>query len=108
LLGLVTFIASRRTKEIGIRKVVGASVRQIIMLLLRDFIGLVLIAFMISIPISWYGLDTWLEAFAYRTNFGFMAIAAGCLAVSMFALATITYQSVKAAIGNPVESLRSE
>ena len=108
LFGLVTYMASQRTKEIGIRKIMGASVQQIVALLSKDFLRLVFIAFVIAIPISWYGMNEWLKSFAYRIDFSFMvAVIAGC-AVVLIALLTVSYQSIKAAMGNPVESLRSE
>jgi putative ABC transport system permease protein len=108
LLGLVTYMASQRTKEIGIRKVMGASVNQIIALLSKDFLQLVATAIVIAIPISWYGISQWLQTFAYRIDFNFLIAAyAGC-AVILIALLTVCYQSIKAATGNPVKSLRSE
>ena len=108
LLGLVTYVASQRTKEIGIRKVLGASVQQIVVLLSKDFIRLVIVALVIAIPISWYGMNQWLQTFAYRIDFSFLvASIAGCMVV-LIALVTVSYQSIKAAMGNPVDSLRSE
>ena len=108
LFGLSTFAVERRTKEIGIRKVLGAQVRQIVQLLSSDFLKLVAIALVIACPIAWYAMDTWLESFAYRVAiswwmFGF----AGILAVGL-AFLTVGFQSFKAAIANPVEALRAE
>jgi putative ABC transport system permease protein len=108
LFGLAAFSAEVRTKEIGIRKVVGASVNQIVALITKDFVKLVAIAFVVSIPITWYGMNKWLENFAYHIDFSFFTV---CLAGGMvlaIALLTVGYQSVHAAMGNPVKSLRSE
>lgn len=108
LLGLVTYMATQRTKEIGIRKVMGASVSQIVVLLSKDFFKLVVVAIAIALPLSWYGMNQWLQTFAYRIDFSFaVAAIAGCLVV-LVALLTVSYQSIKAAMGDPVKSLRSE
>lgn len=108
LLGLVTYMALQRTKEIGIRKIMGASVRQIVVLLSKEFLRLVIIAFVIAIPISWYGINEWLKTFAYRTDFSLAVAGSAGIAVVSIALVTLSYQSIKAAIGNPVDSLRNE
>jgi putative ABC transport system permease protein len=108
LLGLVTYMATQRTKEIGIRKVMGASVNQIVMLLSKDFLRLVIAAIAIAIPISWYGINQWLQTFAYRIDFSFTIAAFAGGVVIAIALLTVSYQSIKAAMGNPVKSLRSE
>ena len=108
LLALATYSAQLRTKEIGVRKVLGASVTSIIRLLGRDFILLVFVAIVISIPVAWYGMNKWLENFVYRTTISFwLFVAASCMAVGI-ALLTISYQAIKAALANPVRSLRSE
>ncbi len=108
LLGLATYTAERRTKEIGIRKVLGADLRSIVGLLSKDFIKLVLIAIFIATPISWYTMNQWLEGFAYRMEIQpWIFVLAGCMALSI-AVITISYQSIKSAIMNPVTSLRSE
>ena len=108
LLGLSLFSTMQRTKEIGVRKVLGASVGNIVLLLSRDFIRLVIIAFVIASPLAWYIMHTWLQDFAYRIDLEWWVFAiAGLLAVAI-ALATISYQAVRAAISNPVTSLRSE
>lgn len=108
LLGLSAFMAEQRTKEIGVRKVLGASVQNVVMLLSGDFMKLVLIAIFIAIPVAWYAMSWWLEDFAYRTEIRWWIFAlAGLLAV-VIALLTISFQSVKAALMNPVKSLRSE
>ncbi len=108
LLGLVAYMASQRTKEIGIRKVMGASAQQIVMLLSKDFIRHIAIAFVIAIPVGYYSMNQWLNTFAYRIDFSLAVAAfAGC-ATMLIALLTVSYQSVRAAMGNPAESLRNE
>jgi len=108
LLGLSLFATTQRTKEIGVRKVLGASVSNIVVLLSKDFIKLVLIAFLIASPVAWYIMHNWLNDFSYRINISWwIFIAAGFLAV-LIALATISFQAIKAAIANPVKSLRTE
>lgn len=108
LFGLSTFAAQRRTKEIGIRKVLGASVSNIVTLLSKDFILLVLIAFVIAMPIAWYAMNQWLTDFAYRIEIGAGIFVLAGLAALTIALLTVSWQSVRAALANPVESLRSE
>lgn len=108
LFGLTTFSVQRRTKEIGIRKVLGATVGSIVRLFSADFLKLVLIALVIASPIAWYLADSWLEGFAYRTNISWWTFfLAGGLAM-IIAFFTISLQSVRAAIGNPTHSLRHE
>ncbi len=108
LFGLSAFTANQRTKEIGIRKVLGASVTGVVLLLTKDFTKLVLIAFAIAVPFSWWMMDQWLSGFAYRIGLGAGSfIIAGVLALTI-AWLTVSYQSIKAAIVNPVRSLRSE
>jgi len=108
LLGLSLFATAQRTKEIGVRKVLGASVSNIVVLLSKDFIKLVLIAFLIASPVAWYIMHNWLNDFAYRINISWwIFFAAGLLAV-VIALATISFQAIKAAVTNPVKSLRTE
>jgi putative ABC transport system permease protein len=108
LLGLSLFATAQRTKEIGVRKVLGASVSNIVMLLSKDFIKLVIVAFVIASPVAWFIMHTWLQDFAYRINISWWVFSiAGLLAVSV-ALATISFQAIKAAIANPVKSLRTE
>ncbi len=108
LFGLAVFTAEQRTKEIGVRKVLGASVASIVALLSKDFLKLVLIAIVIASPIAWYAMNEWLADFAYKIDISWWYFAlAGGLAVGI-ALLTVSFQSVKAALANPVESLRSE
>lgn len=108
LFGLASYMAESRVKEIGIRKVLGASVSNITTLLSKEFIKLVLLSFMLSIPISWYFMSQWLDNFAYRIHISWwIFILAGFSAV-LIALITVSYQSIKAAIANPVKNLRSE
>ena len=108
LLALAAFTVEQRTKEIGIRKVLGASVLSILGLLSRDFLKLVAIAIAIATPMAWYAMKQWLDGFAYRTTLSWWAFAlAGALAIGI-AFLTISYHSLRAALGNPVEALRSE
>ncbi|HLK31239.1 MAG TPA: ABC transporter permease [Puia sp.] len=108
LLAMVILIISQRTKEIGIRKVLGASVGTIVMLVAKDFLLLVLVATIIASPIAYYAMNKWLQSFAYRISIGwYIFLAAGFLAL-LIALITISIQSIKAALANPVKSLRTE
>ena len=108
LFGLATFTAQQRTKEIGVRKVLGASVGSIVVLLSKDFLKLVLIAIVIASPLAWWAMNRWLQDFAYRVDISWWVFAlAGTLAVGI-ALLTVSFQSIKAALMNPVKSLRSE
>lgn len=108
LLGLATYTAQQRTKEIGIRKVLGAEVYNIVTLLSKDFIKLVMISIFIATPISWYYMNQWLEGFAYRMEIQpWIFVLAGVVAIAV-AIFTISYQSFKSASMNPVTSLRSE
>jgi putative ABC transport system permease protein len=108
LLGLATYTAQQRTKEIGIRKVLGADVRSIVGLLSKDFIKLVLIAVVVATPVSWYAMKKWLESFAYKIDIEpWIFVLAGSIAIAI-ALLTIGYQSVKSALVNPASSLKSE
>jgi len=108
LFGLVTYAAEQRTKEIGIRKVVGANVIHIVSMIAKDFLKLILIASLIAFPVAWWAMHKWLQDFAYRSNLSWWIFAlAGGIAL-LIALLTISYQSIKAATANPVKSLRTE
>jgi putative ABC transport system permease protein len=108
LFGLSAYTASQRIREIGIRKVLGATVQSVVLLLSKDFTKLVLIAFVLASPIAWWMMDKWLDGFAYRIPVGIDTfLLAGLVAVTI-ALLTVSYQSIKAAIVNPVDSLRRE
>lgn len=108
LYGLSTYMAERRFKEIGVRKVLGASVNQIVALMSREFIRLVLIAFVVSVPLAWYAMNRWLEGFAYKITIGMPVFAYAGLAALLIALLTVSFESIRAASTNPVESLRNE
>ena len=108
MFGLLTHAAHQRVKEIGIRKVLGASVPSLIALLSKDFIKLVVIAFVIATPIAYYFMSQWLQDFVYSIELQWWMFALAGVSVVGIALLTVSYQSVKAALANPVESLRSE
>ena len=108
LLGLSAYNVLQRTKEIGIRKVMGASVNSILVLLSKDFLKLVFIALLVAVPIGWYIMNNWLEDFAYRINLNWWVFAVAGIAALLIAVATITLQVLRAAVDNPVKSLRSE
>lgn len=108
LYGLISYAASQRIKEIGIRKVLGASVKGIVMLLSTDFLKLVLLSFIIATPVALYAMQHWLQNFAYRIEIEWWMFAIAGVMVIFIALATISFQSIKAAIANPVKSLRTE
>lgn len=108
LFGLVKFSSEQRTKEIGIRKVLGASVSGIVALLSKEYTKLVFIAAVIAFPIAWWAMNSWLEEFAFRINIGWWVFLISGLSALFIALGTISYQAIKAAIANPVKSLRSE
>jgi hypothetical protein len=108
LWGLISYAAQQRVKEIGIRKVLGASVTNIVSLLTKDFVILVAIAISIAAPLAYWGIYKWLQDFAYRINIGWVLFAvSGCVAM-LIALITVGVQAVRAAVANPVDSLRSE
>lgn len=108
LFGLATFTVESRVKEIGVRKVLGASVQSIVSLLSKDFLLLVFVAFLIASPLAWYGMHKWLQDFPYRISIGWWVfVLAGAIAL-IIALATVSFQAIKAAVANPVDSLRTE
>jgi len=108
LFGLVSFTARQRTKEIGIRKVLGASVMSLVSMLSRDFLKLVIISALVSFPISWLIMHAWLKNFAYKTEISWWIFVAGAAASVVIALVTVSFQAIKAAMANPVSSLRTE
>jgi predicted permease len=108
LYGLSAFMAEQRTKEIGVRKVLGASVFNIVYLLSGRFTRLIVIAMIIAIPVSWWAINSWLKSFAYRIDISWIIFLMACGTALLIALLTVSYESVKAAIANPVKSLRSE
>ena len=108
LFGLATFTAEQRTKEIGIRKVLGASIYGVVALLSKDFLKLVAIAVVIASPLAWWGMNKWLQNFAYKTSIGWTVFALTALIALFIAVATVSFQAIKAAIANPVKSLRTE
>jgi putative ABC transport system permease protein len=105
---LVNFIAEQRTKEIGIRKVLGATVGSVVLLLSKDFVKLVVISVVIASPLAYYFMDKWLADFAYRINIEWWVFAVAGLCAILIALLTVSYQAIRAAVMNPVESLKSE
>ncbi len=108
LFGLAAFAAEQRTREIGIRRVLGASVSGIIGMLSKDFLKLVLVAILIASPAAWYFLDRWLQNFPYRVEIDWLVFALAGLAAMLVAGLTVSFQSLRAAVANPVDSLRSE
>lgn len=108
LLGLMTFSVEARTKEIGVRKVLGASVSSLVTLLSKDFLKLILISLLIASPVAWWAMNKWLQDFAYKIDIAWWVFALAGGLVTGIALLTISFQSVKAALTNPVKSLRSE
>ena len=108
LFGLATYTAEQRTKEIGIRKVMGATVNGIVVLLSKDFFRLVIIAYVFAAPIAWLAMNSWLQDFVYRINMSWWIFAVAIFIAMFIALATISFQAIKAAISNPIKSLRTE
>jgi len=108
LFGLSAFVIEQRAREIGIRKVLGASVQQVLLLVSKEFLLLVGIAFIISVPVTWWAMHEWLKDFAYRINIGTGVFVAAGLSAILIAFFTISFQAIKAAIANPVKSLRTE
>lgn len=108
LFGLASYIAEQRTKEIGVRKVLGASVRQLWILLSKDFVTLVVIALVIASPLAYYIMSGWLQKFPYRTSVGWDVFLVACFGALIITLITVSFQAIKAATANPVKSLRTE
>jgi putative ABC transport system permease protein len=108
LFGLSAFTITQRIKEIGIRKVLGASVSSILALLSKDFMKLVIIASIIAFPIAWYVMHNWLQDFAYRISIPWWVFIIAGIAAALIALVTISVQAIKAGVANPVKSLRTE
>ncbi len=108
LLGLVILSIEQRTKEIGIRKVLGAAVSGIVMLVSKDFILLIAIAFLIGVPVAYYAIDQWLQDFAYRIDINWWMFALAGAGIILIVLITLSFQAIRAAIANPVKSLRAE
>jgi putative ABC transport system permease protein len=108
LFGLAAYTAERRKKEVGIRKVLGASVQGIAVLLSKDFVKLVLIALVIASPVAWYFMHEWLQDFAYRITISWWIFALAGITALLIAIVTVSYQAIRAAVANPVKNLRSE
>lgn len=108
LFGLVTYMAEQRKKEIGIRKVLGASVSNVITMISKDFLLLVIIASVVAFPIAWWAMHNWLQGFAYRINISIWIFVIAAMVALLIALLTVSFQAIKAAIANPVKSLRTE
>ena len=108
LFGLALFTAQQRTKEIGVRKVLGASVGSIVVLLSKEFTILVLVAFVVAVPLAYVAMDRWLQDFAYRVDVPWWIFVVPGLAALVIAWLTVSYQSIKSVLTNPVESLRYE
>jgi putative ABC transport system permease protein len=108
LFGLATFMAVQRTKEIGVRKVLGATVQNIVVLLSKDFLKLVVVAILIASPVAWWAMNGWLQNFAYRIHIEWWMFVAGSLFLVTIALLTVSYHAISAAIAKPTKSLKTE
>jgi ABC-type antimicrobial peptide transport system permease subunit len=108
LFGLATFMANQKTKEIGVRKVMGASVKSIVLLFSKEYVKLIIIGFALAVPCAWYVMNRWLDQFAYKIEIGPVIFIVGLAVTFLIAVFTVGYRSFKAATANPVDSLRSE
>ena len=108
LFGLSAYAIQQRTKEIGVRKVLGASAANIALLVSNQFVRLVIIAFVIAAPIAWYAMNKWLQDFTYRINISWLIFVLTGIITILITVLTVSFQSVKAALMNPVKSLRTE
>jgi putative ABC transport system permease protein len=108
LFGLAAYSAERRKKEVGIRKVLGATTPGVVLLLSKDFIKLVIVSLLIATPVAWYCMNQWLQSFSYRIDIGWWVFAVAAILAIGIAFATVSFQALKAALTNPVKSLRTE
>jgi putative ABC transport system permease protein len=108
LFGLAAYMVEQRTREIGIRKVLGASVTSVLILVSREFLILVGFAFLIAIPLTWWGMQQWLQEFAYRTTLAWWIFPLAGIAALILAMLTISFQAARAATANPIDSLHNE
>ncbi|MEL7004173.1 MAG: FtsX-like permease family protein, partial [Bacteroidota bacterium] len=108
LFGLASFMVNRKVKEVGVRKVLGASVGQIVSIFTNEFLRLILISFVIAAPLVWYGMDLWLTGFEYRVSIDFTVFITGIVLIIIISLATVIAPTVKASLVNPADSLRNE
>ncbi len=108
LYGLISFMASQKLKEVGIRKVLGASVSSIMVLFSKEFVKLILIAFLVAAPLTWYFMNEWLNGFAYHTTIPWTVFVIGIFSTLVIAILTVSYRSAQAAVSNPAETLRTE
>jgi len=108
LFGLAAYTAERRRKEVGIRKVLGATTQSVVLLLSKDFVKLVAISLLVASPVAWYFMNKWLQNFSYRINIGWWVFAIAAVLAISIAFVTVSFQAIKAAIANPVKSLRTE
>jgi putative ABC transport system permease protein len=108
LLGLATFLANQKTKEIGVRKALGATAESIVLMFTKEYVKLILIGFAIAAPLAWLAMNEWLNDFEYRIEIGPVIFVAGFVITLLIALVTVGYKSLRAALVNPVKSLRYE
>jgi putative ABC transport system permease protein len=108
LFGLSAYSAERRSKEIGIRKIMGASISSVLGLMSKEFLQLIIVSFVIAAPVAYFAMQQWLQEFTYRTEIGVTVFALAGIGTLIIAMTTVSWQSIKAAVANPVESLRSE